>query len=105
MDVTVQMDTTCWGIDFGLLANRDAIRGTVLWHKYVRHETIAQYDAEGVDWLKSQGLRIYGIVIDGMRGLAQALRPMPVQMASSIRHSLSEDTSRRNRTWMPPVNC
>ena len=58
---------------------RDALRGTVLWHKYVTHETIAQY-VEGIEWLKSQGFRIYGVVIDGMKGLPQALRPIRVQM-------------------------
>ena len=42
-DVTIQMDTTYWGRNFGLMVIRDALRGKVLWHKYVHHETIAQY--------------------------------------------------------------
>jgi hypothetical protein len=58
---------------------KDVLRKKVLWHKYVRSETVAQY-IEGVSWLKSQGFKIYGAVIDGMRGLAQALYPIPVQM-------------------------
>lgn len=58
---------------------KDALRNKILWHKYVRNETIAQY-IEGISWLKSQGFKIYGAVIDGMRGLAQALYPTPVQM-------------------------
>ena len=78
-DVTIQMDTTYWGRDFGLMVIRDALRGKVLWHKYVHHETIAQY-VEGVDWLKRNGFRIYGVVIDGMKGLAQSLKPVWVQM-------------------------
>lgn len=78
-DVAIQMDTTYWGRGFGLMAIRDAVRGIVLWHKYVRHETVAQY-AEGVEWLRSQGFRIYGAVIDGMRGLPLALRPIHVQL-------------------------
>ena len=78
-DVTVQMDTTYWGRDFGLMVIRAALRGNVLWPKYVRHETIRGY-SEGVDWLKSKGFRIYGAVIDGMRGLPQALSPIKVQM-------------------------
>lgn len=45
--VTVQMDTSYWGRNFGLMVIKDALRGNVLWHKYVRHETIAQY-VEGV---------------------------------------------------------
>lgn len=78
-DVTVQLDTTYWGRYFGLMVIKDALRNKILWHKYVRNETIAQY-IEGISWLKSQGFKIYGAVIDGMRGLAQALYPIPVQM-------------------------
>lgn len=78
-DVTIQMDTTYWGRNFGLMVIKDALRKKVLWHKYVRHETIAQY-VEGVEWLRSNGYRIYGAVIDGMKGLPQALRPIRVQM-------------------------
>lgn len=78
-DVTIQMDTTYWGRNFGLMVIKDALRNKILWRKYVRYEIIKDY-LEGVEWLKSQGFRIYGAVIDGMRGLAQALRPIPVQM-------------------------
>lgn len=78
-DVTIQLDTTYWGRDLGLMVIKDALRNKVLWHKYVRYESISQY-MEGVNWLKSQGFRIYGAVIDGMRGLARALHPIPVQM-------------------------
>ena len=77
--VSIQMDTTYWGRRFGLMVIRDATRGRVLWRKYVTHETIADY-VEGVNWLKYQGFRIYGVVIDGMKGLAQALYPLPVQL-------------------------
>ena len=78
-DVTVQLDTTYWGRHLGLMVIKDALRNKILWHKYVRNENIAQY-IEGISWLKSQGFKIYGAVIDGMRGLAQALYPIPVQM-------------------------
>lgn len=78
-DVTIQLDTTYWGRNFGLMVIKDALRNKILWHKYVRNETISQY-MEGISWLKSNGFRIYGAVIDGMRGLSQALYPIPVQM-------------------------
>ena len=78
-EVTVQLDTTYWGRRFGLMVIKDALRNKVLWHKYVYNETIGQY-MEGISWLESQGFKIYGAVIDGMRGLAQALYPIPVQM-------------------------
>ncbi len=77
--VTVQMDTTYWGRNFGLMAIKDALRGNILWRKYVTHETIADY-IEGVRWLEKHQFRIYGVVIDGMKGLAKALSPYPVQL-------------------------
>ena len=71
-DVTVQMDTTYWGRNFGLMVIRDALRG------------------------RSNGFRIYGAVIDGMKGLPQALKPVPVQMCQFhqmliVRRYLTQD--------------
>lgn len=94
-DVTIQMDTTYWGRNFGLMVIKDALRNKILWRKYVRYETIKDY-LEGVEWLKFQGFRIYGVIIDGMRGLAQALHPIPVQMCQFhqimiVRRYLTQD--------------
>ena len=93
--VVIQMDTTYWGRGFGLMVIKDALRKKVLWRKYVTHETIASY-MEGVQWLKENGFKIYGAVIDGMRGLAQALRPCPVQLCQfhqmlTVRHYLTQE--------------
>lgn len=77
--VVIQMDTTYWGRDFGLMVIKDAFRKKILWRKYVRKETVADY-LEGVQWLRTHGFRIYGVVCDGMRGLMQALSVYPVQM-------------------------
>ena len=94
-DVTIQLDTTYWGRNFGLMVIKDALRNKILWRKYVRYETIKDY-LEGVEWLKFQGFKIYGVVIDGMRGLAQALYPIPVQMCQFhqimiVRRYLTQD--------------
>ena len=78
-DVTIQMDTTYWGRNFGLMVIKDALRNKILWHKYVRYESIRDY-MEGIDWLKVHGFKIYGAVIDGIRGLSNALYPIPTQM-------------------------
>ncbi len=77
--VIIQMDTTYWGRNFGLMVIKDSLRKRILWRKYVTHETIADY-LEGVAWFEKQGFKIYGIVIDGMWGLMQALKRYPVQM-------------------------
>lgn len=99
-EVTVQLDTTYWGRKFGLMVIKDALRNKVLWHKYVYNETINQY-MEGISWLKSQGFKIYGAVIDGMRGLAQALYPIPVQMCQF--HQIL--ITRRYLTQEPDLNA
>lgn len=41
------MDTTYWGLDFGLMVIKDACRNRILWRKYVRYETIAAAYMEG----------------------------------------------------------
>ncbi len=77
--VVIQMDTTYWGRNNGLMVIKDAFRNKIIWHKYVRHESIKDY-VEGVRWLEDHNFKIYGIVIDGIRGLAKALEPYPVQL-------------------------
>ncbi len=99
-EVTVQLDTTYWGRKFGLMVIKDALRNKVLSHKYVYNETINQY-MEGISWLESQGFKIYGAVIDGMRGLAQALYPIPVQMCQF--HQIL--ITRRYLTQEPDLNA
>ena len=107
--VTIQMDTTYWGQRFGLMVIRDATRGKVLWRKYVRHETIADY-MEGVEWLKKQGFKIYGVVIDGMKGLAKALYPYPVQLCQfhqmlTVRKYITQDPDiEASKTLLDLVN-
>ena len=91
--VVIQMDTTYWGRNFGLMVIKDTYRNKILWRKYVRCETVADY-LEGVNWLKGHGFRIYGVVIDGLRGLAEALRTYPVQHCQfhqmmTVRHYLT----------------
>lgn len=91
--VVIQMDTTYWGRDFGLMVIKDAHRNKILWRKYVKYETIAGY-LEGIDWLRQHNFKIYGVVIDGMRGLAEALKVYPVQHCQfhqmmTVRHYLT----------------
>ena len=57
------MDTTYWGRNYGLMVIKDALRNKILWHKYVKHETIADY-MEDVEWLEKNGFTIYGVVCD-----------------------------------------
>lgn len=58
---------------------KDAFRNKMLWHRFVRDESVSGY-LDGLDWLRLDGFKIYGIVCDGMRGLFPALKHYRVQM-------------------------
>ena len=73
------MDTTYWGRNFGVVVFKDWRTGRVLWRKFVRHETLADYQ-EGVEWLESNKFKIEGVVCDGLRGMFQMLSGYKVQM-------------------------
>lgn len=93
--VVIQMDTTYWGRNFGLMAIKDAYRNRILWHKFVRYETVSGY-LEGVEWLRENGFKIYGVVIDGLRGLGESLKLYPVQLCQfhqmmTVRHYLTSN--------------
>lgn len=57
---------------------KDVYKNKILWRKYVKYETIADY-VEGVCRLREYHFTIYGIVIDGPRGLVEALKIYPIQ--------------------------
>lgn len=78
-DVVVLMDTTYWGRDFGVVLLYDCYRKKLLWRKFIhRKEVVADY-IEGIEWLEEHRFKIYGIVCDGLRGLAQSLVRYKVQ--------------------------
>lgn len=78
-DVVILMDTTYWGRNFGLMIIKDAFRNKILWYKFVKNETFADYK-EGVEWLRDHKFKIYGIVCDGMRGLFKEFKFYRIQM-------------------------
>jgi len=77
--VVVLMDATYWGRNFCVIVFKDAHRKKILWRKFVRYETLADYQ-EGVDWLEQNGFKINGIVCDGLRGMFSLLSNYKVQM-------------------------
>jgi hypothetical protein len=78
-DVVILMDTTYFGLGFGVVVFKDSRTKSILWHKFVRNETVVDY-AEGVDFLVSQGIQIDGIVCDGLRGMFKQFSSYRVQM-------------------------
>jgi hypothetical protein len=73
------MDTTYWGRNFGVVVFKDWRTKRILWRKFVRYETLADYK-EGIDWLEEHNFKIEGIVCDGLRGMFQLLSKYRIQM-------------------------
>lgn len=78
-NVVINMDTTYWGRHFGLMIIKDTFRNKILWHRFVRDESVSGY-LDGIEWLRANGFSIYGIVCEGMRGLFPALKTYRLQM-------------------------
>jgi len=78
-NVVVLMDTTYWGRNFGVVVIKDKRTKRILWRKFVRYETLADYQ-EGIEWLEIHNYKIEGIVCDGLRGILQLLSGYRVQM-------------------------
>ena len=57
----------------------DAITGQVIWAKFVKSETNADYQ-EGLNYLESRGFEILGVVSDGRRGLVRIFSKYPYQI-------------------------
>lgn len=78
-EAVVIMDTTYFGRGFGVSIFLDAITGKVLYRKYVRNETNAEYIA-GLDYIRSNGTRVNAVVCDGHIGLLASMGNCPAQM-------------------------
>lgn len=77
--VVVLMDTTYWGMNFGVMLFKDAYTKGNLLKYYVKYETNALY-IQGVNELNKQGFEVLAIVCDGRKGLLQSFGKTPVQM-------------------------
>ena len=86
------IDTTYWGRNFGVVVFKDWRTKRVLWRKFVRYETLADYQ-EGFDWLESHNFKIEGVVCDGLRGMFQMLSLYRVQMCQYHRDNFANAKS------------
>ena len=77
--VIVLMDTTYWGLNFGVMLFKDALSNENLLKYYIKHETNALY-VQGIEALKSRGFTVKAIVCDGRKGLIPSFPDIPVQM-------------------------
>ena len=75
----VVMDTTYFGRKFGVMVFKNSLDGAVLLKRYVRNETIKDYE-KGIAEITRRGISVQAIVCDGRRGVVQAFPDIPVQI-------------------------
>jgi hypothetical protein len=63
----------------GLLVFKDAMSGQILWYKFLKNETNADYQ-EGLTYLEKKGFKVLGVVTDGRRGLSKVFQNYPYQI-------------------------
>lgn len=73
------VDSIYFGTKFGVCVIKDAITGDVLWRKYIKNETLKDYQ-EGLSYLEKEGFEILGVVCDGKRGMFNLFSKYKVQM-------------------------
>lgn len=63
----------------GLMVFVDALTGQVVWARFLKNETNDYYQ-EGLEYLKTKGFEILGVISDGKRGLAKRFKNYPYQV-------------------------
>lgn len=77
--VVVQMDTTYWGRNFGLVLFMDAESHQILHYFFIYGKERNQDYNQGLEHLKSLGFDIVGVVADGLKGLRNSILEVPYQ--------------------------
>ena len=85
-DTVIIMDTSYFRRDFGVMVFRDHYRKENIYWKYLKYETIAEYRS-GIEYIKSIGWNILGMVCDGRRGIFSSFEDIPIQMCQ--RHQVA----------------
>jgi hypothetical protein len=73
------MDTTYFGRNFGVMAFKDSLSGTMLYLNFVKHETLLLY-RQGIAEISRRGIDIKSIICDGKRGVFSLFTDIPMQM-------------------------
>lgn len=77
--VVVQMDTTYWGRNFGLVLFMDAATHHILHHFFIRGKERIEDYKQGLAYLEHLGWEVAGVVADGLSGLKNSLIQTPYQ--------------------------
>lgn len=61
------------------MAIKDAVKGRIVWSKFINRKERMEDYVEGVEWLESHDFEITCIVSDGLRGLRERFSRYPFQ--------------------------
>lgn len=82
-NVVMNMDTTYWGRHFGLMIIKDTFRNKILWHRFVRDESVSGY-LDGIEWLRANRvqhiryrLRRHARFVSGIENIPVTDVPVP----------------------------
>lgn len=100
-NVVINMDTTYWGRHFGLMIIKDTFRNKILWHRFVRDESVSGY-LDGIEWLRANGSGYTALSARACVVCFRHWKHTGYRCASNIWSRLSEVTWRQNRIWKRP---
>lgn len=99
--VSLIMDTTYFGRDFGVMVFMDNVSGRVLHYAFVKYETNDLYRI-GIHAIKDK-FALHSITCDGRRGLLGGFGDIPTQMCqfhqiAIVRRYLAKNPKHKSRT-------
>lgn len=101
----MNMDTTYWGRHFGLMIIKDTFRNKILWHRFVRDESVSGY-LDGIEWLRANRvqhiryrLRRHARFVSGIENIPVTDVPVPYDT------DCPKTSGRQSRIWKRPLNC
>ncbi|MCI6299388.1 MAG: hypothetical protein MR582_07100 [Campylobacter sp.] len=84
------IDTTYWGLNFGVVVFKDAISNKFIWWHFIEQK-LEDYKL-GFKWCVEQGYIIKAVVSDGFKGLAKTLYPIAFQIFHMLRAVMAKLT-------------
>ena len=83
--MVIQMDTTYWGRNFGLVLFMDAATHHILHHFFIRGKERIEDYKQGLAYLEQLGWEVAGVVADGLSGLKTDLYKLLISIVNFIK--------------------
>jgi hypothetical protein len=84
-DISSQMDCTYFGRIFCVIVFKDAVTRQNIYWKFLSYQTIWEYQTT-VMHVRDLGFNVKSITCDGIRGVFQAFKNLPIQVCNFTRY-------------------